>query len=304
MWKLVLTGICVTVLLLQIAAPAQTTVGGPADWKRFRVTSEHFSVSLPSLPVVIQRGQFGQMPVGIPPFGLPQRKAANSYAAYADGVVYLLVYFANPKHEERLEFFRDQQLKQIELRNAEMVTANETTENGRRVLIQDFRKYDFRGIDSYAGTIKLIDDKDRAFALIAIGKDQSDPLVSQFLLSLEIADKPAGVDIGAGGSNTSEMNESAGVISSSTVAHKAMIIVKPEPRYPEAARQKQLRGSVTLKAVLSASGKVTNIEAVSGAPDFYASSIAAVGKICFIPAMKDGQFVSTSVEVVYNFNIY
>src|SRR5437764_4997814 len=125
MWKLVLTIILLTGLGLQSSTSGQTTA---ADWKRFRVTSEHFSVSLPSLPVVIQRGQFGQMPVGIPPFGLPQRKAANSYAAYADGVVYLLVYFANPKHEERLEFFRDQQLKRIELRNAEMVTANETTE--------------------------------------------------------------------------------------------------------------------------------------------------------------------------------
>src|SRR5256885_16613760 len=126
MWKLVLTIILLTGLGLQTSTSGQTTA---ADWKRFRVTTEHFSVSLPALPVVIQRGQYGAMPVGVPPFGLPVRKAANSYAAYADGVVYLLVYFANPRHDEPLEFFLDQQLKRGELRTADMLAPNETLEN-------------------------------------------------------------------------------------------------------------------------------------------------------------------------------
>ena len=245
------------------------------------------------------------MPIGIPPFGLPERKAANSYAAYADGVVYQLIYFANPKHDERLEFFLDKQLKMGELRNVEIVSSNETSEGGRRVLMYGFKKYDPGKRFSYPGTLKLVDDKDRAFALIAIGKDQTDAPVAQFLQSLEVGDKPAGTEIGSGGSNASDVRESADtIVSSSTVSTRAMIIVKPEPRYPEAARRKQLRGSVTLKLVLSASGKITNIEPVAGAPDFYGTSISAAGKISFIPAMKDGRFVSTQVEVVYNFNIY
>ena len=140
MLKLVLTTVLLTVLGIQIATPAQTT--GPADWKRFRVTTEHFSISLPALPDVIQRGQYGTIPVGPPPF--PVRKAGNSYAAYADGVVYLLIYFANPKHDEQLEFFLDQQLKRNELRNADMLAPNETSENGRRVLNYQFNKYDPR----------------------------------------------------------------------------------------------------------------------------------------------------------------
>src|SRR3989442_7438543 len=83
-----------------------------------------------------------------------------------------------------------------------------------------------------------------------------------------------------------------------------MIIVKPEPHYTEAARRKKLQGSVTLRVVLSAAGKVTNIEVTSGLPDFAGSSIEAAGKIQFIPAMKDGRFVSTAVEPPYNYNIY
>ncbi len=83
-----------------------------------------------------------------------------------------------------------------------------------------------------------------------------------------------------------------------------MVILKPAPSYTEAARRKQLRGSVILRAVLPASGKVTNIEAVSGLPDFIRSSIEVAGKICFIPAMKDGHFVSTTVQLQYSFNLY
>jgi len=293
-----------TGLGFQITTTGQTPVG-LADWKRFRVAGEHFSILMPALPVVTERGQYGQMPVGIPPFGLPVRKAANSYAAYQDGVVYLLIYFANPKHDEQLEFFLDQQLKIRELRGVEIESSNEASENGRRALMYGFKRFDPGRKFSYPGTLKLVDDKDRAFALIAIGKDQTDASVAQFLQSLEVGDKPAGIDIGSGGSNASDVKESADtIVSSSTASTRAMIIIKPEPRYPEAARRKQLRGSVSLKLVLSASGKITNIEPVSGVSDFYGASIVAVGKICFIPAMKDGHFVSTQVEVVYNFNIY
>jgi hypothetical protein len=81
MWKLALTVVLLTVLGFQITTIGQTPVG-LADWKRFRVAGEHFSILMPALPVVTERGQSGQMPVGIPPFGLPVRKVANSYSAY------------------------------------------------------------------------------------------------------------------------------------------------------------------------------------------------------------------------------
>ncbi len=81
------------------------------------------------------------MPIGIPPFGLPVRKVARSYAAYADGVVYLVIYFANPKHEEPLELFLERQLSQNELRNAEIITRNETSEHNLKVEKYQFKKY-------------------------------------------------------------------------------------------------------------------------------------------------------------------
>src|SRR2546428_9703581 len=303
MWKLL------TVLLTLLAPLAATSAHTPGadsiEWKRFRVADEHFSVLLPGLPVVTQRMQFGTGPLGIPPFGLPARKVTRSYAAYADGVVYLVIYFANPKHEEPLEFFLEKQLSQYELRNAEILARNETSEHNLKVVRYQLKKYDFRKSFGYPGVLKLFDADNRTFALLAIGKDEGDASVAQFLQSLEVMDKLNGIDIGEGANNVGDANEPANLIAApDTVTRKAMIILKPEPHYTEAARRKQLRGSVILRAVLSASGKVTNIEVTSGLPDFAGSSIEAAGKIYFIPAMKDGRFVSTAVELQYNYNIY
>jgi TonB family protein len=88
------------------------------------------------------------------------------------------------------------------------------------------------------------------------------------------------------------------------VSRKAMILIKPEPHYTEDARQKKLRGNVVLRAVLSASGKLTNIQVVSGVPELAQSSIESAGKMFFIPAMKDGRFVSTPIELQYNFSLF
>ncbi len=88
------------------------------------------------------------------------------------------------------------------------------------------------------------------------------------------------------------------------VSRKVMILIKPEPTYTEDARRRELRGRVVLKAVLSAWGKVTNVQVVSGLPELAQSATEAAHKIYFIPAVKDGRFISTFVELQYNFNIF
>src|SRR5437899_10388486 len=116
MRKLLTTTVLLTLLAALTATSAQTYGADSIECKRVRVAAEHFSALLPGLPVVTERGQFRTIRTGIPPFGMPVRKVARSYAAYADGVVYLVIYFANPKHENPLEFFFDKQISQSELR--------------------------------------------------------------------------------------------------------------------------------------------------------------------------------------------
>jgi len=89
------------------------------------------------------------------------------------------------------------------------------------------------------------------------------------------------------------------------VTERARVIFKPEPQYTEDARRNQITGTVTLRAVFSSSGQVTNIHAVSGLPDGLTErAIAAARSIRFVPATKDGHPVSMWMELQYNFNLY
>ncbi len=89
------------------------------------------------------------------------------------------------------------------------------------------------------------------------------------------------------------------------MTRRAVITSKPEPPYTEAARTNQVTGTVVLRAVLSASGQVTNIVPVQRLPHgLTEQAIAAARRIQFQPAMKDGRAVSQYVQIVYNFNMY
>jgi len=53
---------------------------------------------------------------------------------------------------------------------------------------------------------------------------------------------------------------------------------------------------------LSSSGRVTNIRAVGRLPDgLTENAIEAARQIRFVPAVKDGRFVSMRMELQYNF---
>jgi protein TonB len=83
------------------------------------------------------------------------------------------------------------------------------------------------------------------------------------------------------------------------------VVTKPEPRYTEEARKKSITGQVVLRAVFSSSGVVTNIHPVTYLPNgLTEQSIEAAKQIRFIPAVKDGRFVSMWIELQYNFNLF
>ncbi|MCA1617901.1 MAG: energy transducer TonB [Acidobacteria bacterium] len=89
------------------------------------------------------------------------------------------------------------------------------------------------------------------------------------------------------------------------VTRKALITFKPEPGFTEEARKNNVTGVVRLRAILSASGSVTNITTVKGLPDgLTEKAISAARQIRFTPAEKDGRNVSQYVVLEYNFNIY
>jgi TonB family protein len=89
------------------------------------------------------------------------------------------------------------------------------------------------------------------------------------------------------------------------VSVRAVIISKPEPGFTEDARRENVTGTVRLRAVLSASGDVTNISVIKGlSGGLTEKAITAAKQIKFRPATKDGHTVSQYVTLEYSFNIY
>jgi len=95
------------------------------------------------------------------------------------------------------------------------------------------------------------------------------------------------------------------VFTGAEVTTKPRILSKPEPTYTDAARNAQVEGTVVLRAILAADGKVKNILVLSLLPNGLTErSINAARKIKFEPATKDGRPVSMLVQLEYNFNLY
>ncbi len=89
------------------------------------------------------------------------------------------------------------------------------------------------------------------------------------------------------------------------VTTKARILSKPEPTYTEDARRHQTTGTVVLKAIFAANGRVIGIRAVASLPHGLTErAIVAAQHIKFIPATKDGHPVSMYMQLEYNFNLY
>ena len=88
------------------------------------------------------------------------------------------------------------------------------------------------------------------------------------------------------------------------VDQKPSVSKKPTPSYPKEARTSGVQGTVILRCIFSATGKVTNIRVVSGLPlGLTERSIAAAEKIQFKPAIKDSKPVSVWMQLEYNFNV-
>lgn len=95
------------------------------------------------------------------------------------------------------------------------------------------------------------------------------------------------------------------VFSVKEVDQKARVLEKPVPLYTEEARKNLVSGTVVLKAVLSSSGQVTNIQVIRSLPNGLTErAIEAAKKLKFVPAVKDGHPVSQHIELQYNFNPY
>jgi protein TonB len=74
------------------------------------------------------------------------------------------------------------------------------------------------------------------------------------------------------------------------------------PIYPKNQRQKGIGGKVLIEAMVDATGKVTSAKVIeSPDPAFSESALKAVHQWVFNPATKDGQPISSKVQIPISF---
>lgn len=89
------------------------------------------------------------------------------------------------------------------------------------------------------------------------------------------------------------------------VTTNAVVLFNREPEYTRRAWEHKISGTVVLKAVFSADGKVRNIRVIHGLPDYLTDvTVEAVSRmLIYKPAMKDGHAVSQEVQLEYRFKL-
>jgi protein TonB len=95
------------------------------------------------------------------------------------------------------------------------------------------------------------------------------------------------------------------VFTGKDVDRKARVVFKPAAGYTTSARRNQITGTVVLRAILASSGQVERIIALKALPDGLTErAILAARMVRFIPAVKEGQWVSQYIQMEYTFNLY
>jgi TonB family protein len=280
-----------------------------ATWERYSPGGEEFSALLPGHPL--------KSSVSRPRKMFEERKRGRLYSAYADGTVYIVLSLDNPKRKESLEVFI-REFEEYPLSHNEAAFERDVTLNGFKG--KQYRVAATEG-SSIRGLVQFYQAKDHAYIFEAVSDKTDNPLLNQFLTSLTLDGKTKGKEIEevaktvisaptlkpppSSGSEATKRAAQPKPMNPKEVTRKATVITKPEPEYTEAARKHQTTGTVTLRAVLSSSGEVINIRPASILPHgLTENSIAAARGIRFIPAVKDGRYVSQYVTIEYNFNIY
>jgi TonB family protein len=92
--------------------------------------------------------------------------------------------------------------------------------------------------------------------------------------------------------------------SSKDLDTKAKILYKPEPVYTEEARQARIAGTIILKAILGADGKVKLIVPIRTLPNgLTEKAIEVAREIRFVPGVLNGKQVSQWIQVEYHFHV-
>lgn len=261
------------------------------EWDRYTFKDAEFSVLLPTVPAMSTYSGWWD------PSSKKQQR--NVIGAYSQGVVYaILIYEVRQSLDEFIaesEYTVGRDLRELTvsgIRGKEYAFENDTIKRVTQFFVRGQKIYVFKAQGSRLGNPDV--GIPRFFESIKFDRPSTGLMIFDGPGDLQPKDTAVVTD-----------GKNAAVFKGSEVAHKAMVIMKPEPTYTDDARKNLTAGTVVLRCVFSSSGAVTNIRVVSELPNgLTGKAIAAARQIKFIPAVKDDKFVSIYIQLEYNFNLY
>jgi TonB family protein len=273
-----------------MASTALSQVPAFAEWQRYTVKGEEFSVSMPALPAMNTRR------VSLT-FGV--KRTQRVIGSYADGVAYAIFAYENPQRQSLDEFIAESRARRSRNREWSQPTDVQVNEFSGKQLTFTER--------NVAGTTQFFNTNNHLYQFEAVGASIADPRTQHFFSSLILGKKLEGMQVedGIGAQPVEVPASQSAPIPGKDVDQKVIVLTKPEPSYTESARQARVTGVVVLRVVFASTGAVTNIQVVSDLPNGLTDqAVAMVKQIRFVPAIKNGQFVSTWLQLEYNFNLY
>jgi TonB family protein len=288
--KLVRVTICYRLMFLSFLL--MTRVSGAnqriPEWQRYTVKGEGFSVLFPEMPAMTT-AMGGRQVVD------PERRE-RVLGAYSNGVVYAIYSFGNRNFSESLESFIN-----------EMATSRLPpggTLHFQRDLSSDGlsgKEYTFT-VKGVSGLVRFYPSGQHLYAFEAIGANPTNPDVAKYFSSIDFGKTASGIEVKDGPGPNRPDGELDQSLKGKDVDRRAVVVTKPEPSYTALAQNNHVSGAVVLRAVFSSSGRITKVATVKGLPDGLTErAIEAARQIRFVPAIKDGRFVSTWIDLEYNF---
>jgi len=81
------------------------------------------------------------------------------------------------------------------------------------------------------------------------------------------------------------------------------LIYKVQPIYPPLARTARIQGAVHLRAVISRTGAIENLQAIDGHPMLVGAALDAVRQWRYRPYILNGDPVEVETQVTVNFSL-
>lgn len=282
---------CISILFASIVNAqtqnAQTQNAEPQTgaWLRYTVKGEEFSVTLPMEPSMKTSDVFVMR--------LKKSRLERVIEAKARDVVYKIFVYENPKPRQSLKEFIAEQVAKSDLDLTFECALKVGKFTGQQYSSHD---RDFPSTEQYFAT------EGRFYRFVVSGATAAHAGAQPFFSSVAIGKKQQGIEVLEGGATGGAAQS---IFLGREVDTKVRLISKPEPSYTDAAKKRGVVGTVVLKVVFTASGKVSNIRVVQGLPEGLTErAISAARQIKFVPATKEGKFVSMWMQLEYNFNLY